>query len=364
MMKNNEISVYIHIPFCERKCIYCAFVSYCLDEKKQDEYVEHLVKEINSFKTDKIVKTIYFGGGTPSILSEKNIRKIFDALHKNFTIKKNAEITIEVNPNSVTKEKFELYRHLGVNRVSVGVQSLNNWTLKKIGRLHNRKMAICAVKDACKIFDNVSADLILGLENEKNTHKFAKKLVKLGVKHISSYILEIHEGTPIFDSVKKGTFHLANDDKLAKLYAKLVTTLKKCGLWQYEVSNFAVKGFESQHNINYWIYGDYVGFGASAHSFLDGKRKQNANSLLDYYDNVVINDENTSKTAIEEKIFLGLRCFFGVSVKELKSLGYDIKKNANYLDFIAKGVLFEENGRFFLNDKYYLVSDFVINSLL
>ena len=364
MMKNKEISIYIHIPFCERKCDYCAFVSFCASKTAQDEYVNFLVKEIEDFKTDAVVKTIYFGGGTPSVLSEVKLQKIFDALNRNFKFKKNVEITIEVNPNSLSEEKLKFYKGLGINRLSIGVQSLNDETLKKIGRLHNKEMAINLVKKASLYFDNISADLILGLENEKDVYKYAEILIDLGVKHISAYMLEVHKNTPIFDKVKNKTFLPLDDEEVANEYKKLVEFLKSKDFNQYEISNFALKGYESKHNLNYWTFGDYIGFGVSAHSYISGKRFANADNLKDYYKKNVIQDENNSQTEIEERLFLGLRCESGVDLKILKKLGYDITKNENYEKFKKENIIFEKNGKIFLNKENYLVSDYIISHLL
>lgn len=364
MMKNNEISIYIHIPFCERKCDYCAFVSFCVKEKEEDKYVDYLTEEMENFKTSKVVKTIYIGGGTPSILSIENLKKIFYTLKSNFKIKKDVEITIEVNPNSLSEEKLFEYKNLGINRISIGVQSLNDDTLKKIGRLHNKDEAIKSIKLASKYFDNISADLIIGLENEKDIYKYAETLIELGVKHISAYMLEIHENTPIFEKFNSQKYLPLNEEEVAYEYEKLIECLEKKNFQQYEVSNFALSGYESRHNLNYWNFGEYIGFGISAHSYINGKRVANANTLKEYFNGVKFQDENNSKTEIEERIFLGLRCILGVDLKVLDKLGYKIQNNENYQMFVKKGILFEKGDRVYLNKKYYLVSDFVISHLL
>lgn len=364
MMMNKELSIYIHIPFCERKCIYCAFVSFCADKNSQDKYVDFLVKEIKSFKTNSRVKTIYIGGGTPSVLSEENLIKIFEALSSSFNINSNAEITIETNPNSLSENKLVLYKKLGINRLSIGIQSLNDDTLKKIGRLHSREDGINSIKLANSYFDNISIDLILGLEGEKNIYKYAETLIDLGVKHISAYMLEVHENTPLNNQVESHKFIPLNEDEVTSEYEKLVKFLDKKGFNQYEISNFALKGYESKHNINYWTFGDYVGFGISAHSFLNGIRIANASNLEDYYNGVKIKDENTDKTEIEERLFLGLRCFSGVDLKILQALGFDLRENDYYKKFLHDGILKEKEGKVYFNKNYYLVSDYIISHLL
>ena len=280
-MKNNlkEISVYIHLPFCERKCLYCAFTSFVSSDDVQKEYVKHLIKEIENFKDGYKAKTIYFGGGTPSVLRLDLLGKIFDALKNKFEIEKDAEITMEVNPNSVDEEKLGFYKRLGVNRLSIGIQSLNDKTLKKLGRLHTKKDVLYKLQLATKFFDNISCDLILGLEKEKNVVKYARKLIKFGIKHISCYILEVHENTPLYSLVKNKKYQPLNDEAVAKSYEELRKFLEKQGFNQYEISNFSFLCFESKYNLAYWSYDDYVGFGLSSHSFLDGARYENSSDL-------------------------------------------------------------------------------------
>ena len=365
-MKNNlkEISVYIHLPFCERKCLYCAFTSFVSSDDVQKEYVKHLIKEIENFKDGYKAKTIYFGGGTPSVLRLDLLEKIFDALKNKFEIEKDAEITMEVNPNSVDEEKLGFYKRLGVNRLSMGIQSLNDKTLKKLGRLHTKKEALYKLQLATKFFDNVSCDLILGLEKEKNVVKYARKLIKFGIKHISCYILEVHENTPLYSLVKNKKYQPLNDEAVAKSYEKLRKFLEKQGFNQYEISNFSLLGFESKHNLAYWSYDDYVGFGLSSHSFLDGVRYENSSNLKDYYEGKRQSETITNDKEIEERILLGLRCKNGVDLEKLKNLGYILEKNEFFMQFLEKNILKKENDKVYLNPNYYAVSDFIIEHLL
>ena len=361
---NDSLSLYIHIPFCERKCNYCAFVSFCEGEIEQQIYIDFLVREIENFKTERYVKTIYIGGGTPSVLPIFMLKKVFNAIYSNFKVAEDAEITIEVNPNSIDEEKLKEYKKLGVNRISVGVQSLKNSSLKRIGRLHDRRCAIDAVKLISRYFDNISADLILGLEKDKNAVHYAKKLLSLGVKHISCYMLEIHENTKIFEEIKNKKYQPQDDNDVVKEYYKLISYLEKHGVMQYEISNFAKNGYESRHNINYWTLGSYIGFGVAAHSFYNGIRKENANSLKEYYAGKNIEEKENEKTTAEEMIMLGLRCFAGVNILKLKQLGYDIQENKYYQDFIGRWILIEKEGQIYLNRYYLHLSDYIIEKLL
>lgn len=361
---DNSISIYIHIPFCERKCSYCAFVSFCLSKIDREKYIQALLEEIESFSTVKRVKTIYLGGGTPSLLTKEEIFSIFRKLREKFDIDENAEITIEVNPNSVEEEKLKAYKEVGVNRISVGVQSLSNKSLKSIGRLHTKKEAIEKLKLIGKYFENISADLILGLSGEKSVVKYAKKLIKLNIKHISSYMLEVHENTKLYFEVRDKKYRPLDEIGVTKSYDKLVKFLKKHGFVQYEVSNFALAGYESKHNLNYWSYGEYVGFGVSSHSFLNGKRIANSGMLQGYYKHERKEEKITKSMEIEERIMLGLRCYLGVDIAVLKSLGYDIKKNECYQKFLNADVIYEDNDKFYLRPEYYKFSDYYILNLL
>ena len=360
----NDISIYIHIPFCERKCSYCAFVSFCLDKSEREKYINSLLEEIENFSTPKKVKTVYIGGGTPSLLTKDEIFAIFSKLREKFDIVENVEITIEVNPNSVDEEKLRAYKEVGVNRISVGVQSLSNKTLKSIGRLHTKEEAIEKLKLIKKYFDNISADLILGLSGEKSVTKYAKELIKLNVKHISSYMLEIHENTKLFNDVRDKKYRPLDENGMAKSYDKLVKFLKKRSFKQYEISNFALTGYESKHNLNYWNYGEYVGFGVSAHSFLSHKRMANADTLQGYYKRERKEEKITKNMEIEERIMLGLRCYLGVDISTLRKLGYDIQKNESYRKFLKEGEIVEYGEKFYLLSKYYKFADYYNLNLL
>lgn len=361
---DNSISIYIHIPFCERKCSYCAFVSFCLSKIDREKYIQALLEEIESFSTAKRVKTIYLGGGTPSLLTKEEIFSIFRKLREKFDIDENAEITIEVNPNSVEEDKLRAYNEVGVNRISVGVQSLSNKSLKSIGRLHTKKEAIEKLKLIGKYFENISADLILGLSGEKSVVKYAKKLIKLNIKHISSYMLEVHENTKLYFEVRDKKYCPLDEIGVTKSYDKLVKFFKKHGFVQYEVSNFALKGYESKHNLNYWSYGEYVGFGVSSHSFSNGKRIANSITLQGYYKHERKEEKITKSMEIEERIMLGLRCYLGVDISILQKLGYDIQKSESYRKFLKEGEIVEDDGKFYLLPKYYKFADYYILNLL
>ncbi len=359
-----EISIYVHIPFCKQKCFYCAFNSFCADEKTRQRYVDLLCEEIRRRKEKNcVVKTIYIGGGTPSLLSAGEIEKIVGAIYENFDVYDNAEFTIEANPESLSEEILKVWKNLRVSRVSLGIQSLSDKTLKKIGRLHNKKTALDAVKLARKYFDNVSCDLIVGLEGEtgKDLTSYAKNLLELGIKHISCYLLEVYDATPLGKLVEGKKYLPQNDENTILAFNKLSNFLVDNGFERYEISNFALPGYESKHNLNYWARGEYLGFGISAHSFFDGVRRENAATLAEYERGTATLEKLTEKDVIEEKIMLGLRCNLGVS---LPILGYEIEKNPYFEEYLSQGILIKEGQKLLLNPLFYHLSNTIISNLL
>lgn len=375
------LGVYIHIPFCERKCIYCAFSSFC-DLKEKDRYLSALKDEIDNFDYKKLEKsenyieknenlqkidTIYIGGGTPSLLARGELKGILDAVKDKFTLSENSEITIECNPNSLTEEKLKFYKELGINRLSIGVQSLRDEQLKFIGRLHTSKQALDSLRLATKYFDNVSCDFLIGLPKQDGDEfiEDLSKVIEIGVKHISSYMLQVEDNTPLAKLVKNHPFVLPDDDECVDIYQKTSKFLQKNGFLQYEISNFAKYGYESRHNLKYWSGESYVGFGLFAHSYVYGRRWANSNTFQGYYQGkLALQETLNKKQLIEEHIMLGLRCELGVDIKYLEKLGYIIENNQNYHDFLAKNIIFQKNNRIYLNPQYYGVSNYVIVKLL
>ncbi len=291
------MQIYIHTPFCKRKCRYCSFLSSAdYDQSVIDSYVDALLRNI-AYLGEKYsyakVDTIYFGGGTPSVLSEKNLSGIFDILNKSFYINTNAEITVEGNPESLSIDKMRSIHAYGVNRLSVGVQSLLDKNLKAVGRLHDSALALKALESAASVFDNVSADLIVGLPfDTPDTVTDETKTLLPYIKHLSAYMLSVEENTPLYDDVKSKLLFLPDDDKTVDLLKCVQKVLSENGFSRYEVSNFALDNYHSRHNTGYWKREEYLGIGLGASSFLktsDGKspigeqiRYKNVSSLGDY----------------------------------------------------------------------------------
>ncbi len=341
--------IYIHIPFCKKKCIYCDFYSINLIKKKE-EFLKYLIKEIDLRYKKEDVSSIYFGGGTPSLLSPFEIKEIISK----FKLKNNCEITLECNPDDLSKEKILNYLKGGVNRFSIGIQSLNERDLKILKRRHNKKDNLKVLKILNKICKNWSCDLIIGIKGQ-NKEKIKNNLMELWKykpPHISIYPLEIKKNKKI---------SLPIDEK-AKLLKFTWDFLKKQGYIHYEISNFSLKGFESKHNLGYWLRDEYYGFGPSAHSFLEEKRFFNFNSIEKYIERLKKDKLPMSRVykLKEDEIFweffiLNLRTNRGFPLKYFKNFGFD------YLE--KEGFLKKKKEKIYLTDKGMLVYNEIILKL-
>lgn len=365
---SNTIGLYIHIPFCKSKCPYCDFFSGRASENDYDDYVKVLTDNISLWgsKTDKTVSSIYFGGGTPSILGAERLSLLLNQIKESFTIDNNAEITVEVNPDSGKTLDFYLLKKTGINRISVGMQSAVDNELKELGRLHSANDAEITVKRAQKSgINNISLDLMLGIpcQTIESLKKSIDFCLSCGVTHISSYILKIESGT-VFDRIQN-KLKLPDEDSQAQLYLFAVDYLKKLGYEQYEISNFSKAGYESRHNINYWKCGEYIGIGPSAHSFFNGKRFYYSRNMEDFKNNKTCFDCLGGDK--EEFIMLSLRLKSGLNFKEYTERYNEdfpedkikiIRKYAS-MDYM---VLDDECAYF--TPKGYLVSNVIISELI
>lgn len=338
--------LYFHIPFCLSKCPYCDFYSVKYNEKSAESYVDLLCAEIQKYSGS--FDTVYFGGGTPSIIDSALIGRIIGESHKRFEIDKNAEITIECNPSKNLERDFEAYASFGVNRVSIGMQSARNEERFALGRAAGKSEVERAVNDAKKAgITNISLDVMLGtpkqsLDSLDETFEF---IDKMQVKHISAYMLKIEKNTKFYEMRDK--LVLPDEDAVCEMYLKTIKSLDLLGFGQYEISNFAKEGFESRHNLKYWLMDDYLGIGASAHSLWNGRRF--------YYDsdfNIV--DESAADDE-RERVMLGLRLNRGVKNELL---------NSDYTKFVKLGLMRENKGNVSLTPKGMLVSNYIISELL
>ena len=374
------LGLYIHIPFCKRKCDYCNFVSYCTNDEEKREYVNNLIREIQiqgAKYRDHQVDSVFVGGGTPTCLGDGLLLMVLQAVYLNFKVVAGAEITVECNPNSLTVAKLLELKKGQVNRLSIGLQAYNNKTLKKIGRLHNKKQFDECFQSARSFgFDNISVDIILGLPNQKllDIKNELHHLVKLKVNHISAYGLILEEKTKLYKDVESGKTKLPSEEKCLKMYQFTKKYLKKYGYERYEVSNFAQKGCESKHNLKYWQDKEYLGLGAVSSSYIDSKRWKNVDDLKRYADairqnKIEIEEEETidAQAKIEERIMLGLRTSAGIDLQKLKKdCEYDLleKKKKEIDMLLADGLIKLENNILSCTDRGFEVLNQVILQLV
>lgn len=358
-------NVYIHIPFCKSKCKYCSFISFPELEFKAD-YLESLYKEIKYYYKNELLKTLYFGGGTPSLLTVSETAKLISC----FNINENTEVTMELNPESITEEYLISLKQAGVNRLSFGCQTFNNIILKQIGRRHNSSDVINVVKSAQNCgYDNISLDFIYGLPNQtlEDFEKDLKKALSLNIQHISLYGLKIDEGCYFYNNIPD---NLPDEDMQADMYLKAIEILTSHGFCHYEISNFSKNEYESKHNLNYWDNNNYYGFGAAAHGYTDGKRYSNKSNIKNYIENPIEHESThtlTQQEKLEEEIFLGFRKMSGINI-------YNINKKYN-IDFLEKysatlnkytslKYLSETNTGFKLTDNGILLGNLILSEFI
>lgn len=332
-----ELEIYIHIPFCVRKCAYCDFLSGPVDKGKIEKYVEALLNEIRAQgKLDSLslfekVTSVFVGGGTPSILEGNQIEEILNVLKESFNIDKDAEITIEANPGTVTKEKLETYKRVGINRISFGLQSTKNEELKILGRIHTYEEFLESFHMARECgFDNINVDLISAIPRQtvESWEESLKQIIKLEPEHISAYSLIIEEGTPfgnVYGEGTEGEKELPTEEDERLMYQRTEELLANAGYHRYEISNYAKEGRECKHNLGYWERKDYLGIGLGSSSLTDNVRYKNIDCLEDYikYASELCEiqedkEELSSKEQMEEFVFLGLRKTQGISIKEFE----------------------------------------------
>lgn len=361
--------LYIHVPFCKQKCTYCDFASFPREIGKTESYFACLYREIEGRAKQypkTIIDTIYIGGGTPSIVEPKFIAGAIRQARKCFSVKDDAEITIEINPGTVDKEKIDMYKSVGINRFSIGLQTGFDEQLKKLNRVHTAKDFLLCMNMLKG--ENTSADLLIGLHEQ--TADEVKKSVDLcvasGVKHISVYALTPEVGTPIYTDYLNG--ELLSDDQTAEIYEEITKYLKEKGYDRYEVSNFAKEGYYSRHNLNYWTRGEYIGVGVSASSFMQNRRFTNSFSIDEYMNAIIFNKTpEISSDIIEvedakfEKIMLSLRTSFGLNINEFnKEFNSDfIKDYKKVLDKKAPFITISD-GVLKIKDEYLYVQNDII----
>ena len=369
--------IYLHIPFCEKACNYCDF-HFSTSFKVKNQLIDCINQELENRKHELLgdVKTIYYGGGTPSILAKNEIVSVLNQIKKNYSIVDDVEITFECNPEDLSEKKLNELKESGVNRLSIGIQSFDNSVLKWMNRAHTADKAIACVDLAQKRgFKNISIDLIYGvpLFLNRNWKRDIEKAIQLNVQHISSYNLTKEKHTSLHNDVSKGKYLMPNQEVCSDQYQQLIEKLAKSGFNQYEVSNFSLKGFESKHNSSYWSSIAYLGIGPSAHSY-DGEniRRWNVSNNKKYIEGLVDNVdyfeiETLAKFEMaNEIILLGLRSDLGVSLKKIKSLLNDNQYQVfnNQVDlFKKKNLIKQTKNKLLVDSKSRILADYIAREL-
>jgi oxygen-independent coproporphyrinogen III oxidase len=367
--------LYIHIPFCRSRCSYCDFATGIYQSELADRYVRALIDEIGTSRNAGArVDTIYFGGGTPSLLTPAQLDQILSALHRQFDIDSDSEVTVEMNPGTVNREQLRAFRKLGVNRASFGAQTFDDAELAKLGRSHSSADTLKTFHELRAAgYDNVSFDLIAGLPGQtlSGWQRNIEQSLALEPEHLSFYLLEVHSGTPLADHIRRGLQPVPDEDLAAVMYEWMIERAIAAGYEHYEISNLSKPGFHSRHNTKYWTGAPYFGFGCSAHSF-DGvaRRWSNQRDVLRYVENVeqkmspvVEEQELTAADLRAEALFLGMRMMRGVDVREYNELfGVDLRaehqedldrfRDAGLVEFDGDLIRLTRNGALMSNEVF------------
>ena len=392
--KNKELGLYIHIPFCHTKCTYCDFNTYSGLENLIDNFSDSIYKEINFWGITEfyIVDTIFIGGGTPSYIDTEIIENIINKISDNFLLSKNPEITLEINPEDVTKTKALEWEKIGINRCSLGVQSLVNSELKILNRRHDSEKAMEAINILSKIFNNISVDLIYGLplQTKDSYIETLKKIISQDINHISCYSLQVEKGTVLDQQVNTNKINVANDDLSAEMYKITQKILFENDFENYEISNWSKQNKLSQHNLKYWTMKPYIGIGPGSHSYIDNKRFSiikspkkyvdffkkplknissirekilylRENDFLDVYENQLRENE------ILEFLMLNLRLKDGININNFKKR-FDLDFEDLYLSkldyFIKENIIFKKEDSYILSEKGKLFANEVANNFV
>lgn len=358
--------LYIHIPFCKSKCPYCDFASYTGCEEAEEAYIDSVIKEAANYHGEN-VDSVFIGGGTPSCIKSGLLSKLIYGISKHIYIEESCEFTVEANPNSFTRETAGEYRSIGCNRVSFGLQSASNSLLKKIGRIHTSEDFAAAFENAFFAgITNINADLMYSLpwQNMQDISDTLKYILKFPINHVSAYALKIEEDTPFFEQLEKGLIKLPDEETDRAMFREILEALREAGLFRYEISNFAKPGFECRHNLKYWERKEYIGLGASAHSFFGGRRFANSPLIGEYING--INNKSSAVCFVDEddapefeELMLFTRIKKGVDLKLFKK-----PSAAKYIEKLRQNALAEIiNGRLVLTDSGMDVQDSIVIDL-
>jgi oxygen-independent coproporphyrinogen-3 oxidase len=372
-----EVGIYVHIPFCKKKCYYCDFNSYAGYEYLMEDYLKALLREIGFFSHLKLkVVSVYIGGGTPNFVPPSHIERILSEIYTLYDVSEDVEITIEVNPGLLTEDKLKIYKANGINRISIGLQAFQNRLLKYIGRIHTVEDFLKNYSMIRKYFDNVNVDLIFALPTQtfEEWQETLLKVTDLKPEHLSLYSLIIEEGTLFGKLYKKGKLPYVDEEEEIMMYNWAVNFLKNKGYNHYEISNFAFPGRECRHNILYWELKEYLGFGAGAHSYFEGKRWANYERIEDYI-NKIFQEKNIKKEEFEltfedmisEFMFMGLRLRKGVCEEEFKKrfgIGLFEKYGEVFARYEKMGLMERDKDCVRLTEKGIYVSNEIFEAFL
>lgn len=374
-----SLELYLHIPFCVRKCRYCDFLSGPADSAAQDQYMEALIREVRERSKEceqYQVNTLFIGGGTPSVVASKWISEVMAVIRECYDVSPDAEITMEMNPGTVNRQKLCVYHEAGINRLSIGLQSVWDEELQSLGRIHTYEQFKDVYKEARKAgFQNINVDVMSALPGQsvESWEKTLDVILSLEPQpeHISAYSLILEEGTPLYESFEKGELTLPDEDSERQMYQMTETILKHRGYARYEISNYAKEGYQCRHNCGYWRRRDYLGFGIGAASLMRETRFKNGDSLEEYLKDSLAVREDVEKLSaeaqMEEFMFLGLRLMEGVSCREFADkFGRDM--DTVYGQVIARnvkdGLLRQEEGHLLLTERGIDVSNYVMSQFL
>ena len=371
-MTTKPIGLYVHIPFCVRKCNYCDFCSYPerdVSDFRRAYYIDALIREIRGYKREEriAISTVFFGGGTPTLLEPRELERIFEAIRDVFDILPAAEITLEANPGTVTEQKLSAYRRFGVNRISIGLQSIHENELKKLGRIHSYDDFLQTYRLARTAgFDNISVDLMYGIP-EQTLSSFAETLdgiISLGPEHISAYGLIVEEGTPFY--AEREGLEIPDEDTECDMYELACERLSGTGYSHYEISNYAKEGRASEHNLHYWRREEYIGVGVAAHSYFGGVRYSNCESLSSYIQGLAPEEESDTNAAFEYAM-LALRLAEGLSLSDYASRfshSFLLGREEAIDRFVTLGYMSRTKDRLALTDRGMYVSNAILSELL
>ena len=375
----DKISLYIHIPFCAQKCLYCDFPSFARKDHLRKAYIEALNKEIISLRekhNNLEINTIFIGGGTPSVLESNELECLLKEIAK-LNMAKDIEYSMECNPGNLTEEKLEVMKKYGVNRISMGLQAKQDNLLKGLGRIHNYKTFKENFLLAKKVgFNNINVDLMFGLPNQRlnEWEETLREIISLEPAHISAYSLIIEEGTAFYNLYENDKLKLPTEEEERKMYHLAKKILEENGFNQYEISNYAKEGKECRHNLAYWNMDNWIGVGSAAASYINGKRIKNISSVEEYINSIKDKGEaveeiinNSKNDNMEEFMFMGLRKINGIDENEFKNR-FSMNINDVYGEilnkYIGEGLLIRESGRIFLSEKGIEISNVIMADFL